>query len=151
MAMDEMTEKSDAPAPEQAEGEETATLVGERGGPSWFITLLWYIFVGSWLSALWSLGAWLLSLTLIGLPLGNAMLNRLPRFAALQPLLWTENTDSPPQAFWLWRVAYFVFVGWWLSFVWLSVAWLASLTLLGLPLAIALWNRAPAITTLARY
>ena len=59
----------------------------------------------------------------------------------------------------IWRVAansFMMLVAsimlWWTDWrLFLSVAWLASLTLIGLPLAIALWNRAPAITSLARY
>ena len=154
MATDEESEKREEASPEHvatAENVEAVTLAGVRHGPNWFITLLWFIFVGSWLSALWSFGAWLLIISVIGMPLGNAMLNHLPHVAALQPPLRPEGIERPGPVFWLWRALYFVLVGWWLSLVWLSVAWAVSLTLIGLPLAVAMWNRTPAITTLARY
>ncbi len=155
MATDETTETNETVAPEVADAEpaavEPAALAGERRGPNWFITLLWYIFIGSWLSGLWSAVAWVLSLTLVGLPLGNGLLNRLPQVAALQSPLWPDDAERPPQAFWLWRLLYFIFIGWWLSFVWLAAAWVLSLTIIGLPLALAMWKHAPGITSLARY
>lgn len=132
---------------ESAESAESAV----RRGQNWFVTLLWFIFVGSWLSALWSLIAWLCLISVVGVSLGHIMLNRLPQLAVLQPPLRLPTDPQPAQRFWLWRAVYFVVVGWWLSFLWLLTAWLCSLTLIGLPLAIGLWNRTPAITTLARY
>lgn len=122
-----------------------------RQGPNWFITLLWFVFVGSWLSALWSIVAWALMVSVIGLPLGLIMLNRLPQIATLRPPLRLRDGARVPQLFWLWRAAYFLLVGWWLSFIWMTLAWTASATLVGIPLGIYLWNRVPAVTTLARY
>lgn len=49
------------------------------------------------------------------------------------------------------RAIWFLLVGWWLSALCLTLAWGASVTLIGLPVAIWLYNRIPAITTLARY
>jgi uncharacterized membrane protein YccF (DUF307 family) len=48
------------------------------------------------------------------------------------------------------RLAYFVLVGWWLSFLWSNVAWVVSATVIGLPLGIWMFNRLPALTTLMR-
>ncbi len=59
--------------------------------------------------------------------------------------------SASPQPFWLWRTLYFVLIGWWVSFVWMSLAWAFSATLVGIPVAIWMWNRVPCITTLARY
>jgi uncharacterized membrane protein YccF (DUF307 family) len=60
------------------------------------------------------------------------------------------HSSHPQPAFWK-RALYFIFVGWWLSGLWIVVAWLLSVTILGLPLAIMMYNRLPAITTLHRY
>ena len=56
-----------------------------------------------------------------------------------------------PQHNFLLRALYFVLIGWWFSAGWLAVAWAASVTLIGIPLAIWMYNRVPAITTLRRY
>jgi uncharacterized membrane protein YccF (DUF307 family) len=50
------------------------------------------------------------------------------------------------------RALYFILVGFWLSLVWLIIAWvIAGFTLgLGLPVAFWMFDRVPAITTLAR-
>ena len=122
-----------------------------RKGPNWFIGLLWFIFVGSWLSALWSIVAWALIVSIVGLPLGLVMLNRMPQITTLRPPLELGNGERLAQPFWLWRALYFLLVGWWLSFVWMTVAWAFGATLLGIPVAIWMWNRVPRVTTLARY
>ena len=45
-------------------------------GPGYLVRGLYFIFVGSWLGAIWMLIAWILNITIIGLPLGLAMLNQ---------------------------------------------------------------------------
>jgi hypothetical protein len=59
---------------------------------------------------------------------------------------------GPVQRGFLVRALYFLLIGWWASFLWLNVAWALTLFTIGLGLPIAFWmfNRAPAITTLAR-
>jgi uncharacterized membrane protein YccF (DUF307 family) len=49
------------------------------------------------------------------------------------------------------RAVYFVFVGWWASLIWANVAVLASLTIIGLPVAIWMLNRLPYVTSLYRF
>jgi len=122
-----------------------------RKGPHWLIAVLYFLVVGSWLSLIWSIVAWLLIVSIVGLPLGLIMLNRLPQIATLRSPLTLGDGERVPQPFWLWRTLYFVLVGWWFSFVWMSLAWAFSATLLGIPVAIWMWNRVPRVTTLARY
>lgn len=50
---------------------------------SWIIRLIYFIFVGWWLSLIWSNVAWLLCVIIIGLPFGIWMLNRLPAVTTL--------------------------------------------------------------------
>ena len=139
----------------------SATVVDNRQ-PGCLLTLLWFIFVGWWLSALWSAIAWALIVSIIGMPIGLMMINRLPMVATLRRPASTyhleESGSGPhltvgtvPQRPLLVRALWFVLVGWWLSALCLAVAWAASATLIGLPLAIWLYNRIPVITTLARY
>ncbi len=128
-----------------------ATERATRKGPNWLISVLYYLVVGSWLSLIWSILAWLLIVSIIGLPLGLVMLNRLPQIATLRPPLTLGNGARVSQPFWLWRALYFVLVGWWFSFIWMSLAWAFSATLLGIPIAIWMWDRVPRVATLARY
>ncbi len=122
-----------------------------RRGPNFFITLLWVIFVGWWLGLAWSAVAWFLMVSIIGLPLGLWMLYRLPQMTTLRPPLERASGEGATQRPLLLRVLYFILVGWWFSGVWMSVAWAAAAIIIGLPLAVWMWNRTPFVATLARY
>ncbi len=50
---------------------------------SWLVRLVYFVLIGWWFSLLWSLLAWLLCVTIIGLPLGVWMFNRLPEVTTL--------------------------------------------------------------------
>ncbi|MEA5077297.1 MAG: YccF domain-containing protein [Anaerolineaceae bacterium] len=132
-------------------------------GPGCLVRGLYFIFVGSWLGAIWMLIAWFLNVTIIGLPLGLAMLNRLPQIMTLRPermqtTVVTRNgntyvNQTPlPQRSFIGRAFYFILIGWWFSLIWMIIAWLiAGITLgLGLPVAFWMFDRVPEITTLAR-
>jgi uncharacterized membrane protein YccF (DUF307 family) len=108
------------------------------------------VFVGLWAGQIWLLVAWLLNLTLIGLPLGIWMLNQLPQVMTLRQqrqglYLSAKHSRVPFVA----RAIYFVLVGWWLSLLWVELAWLASALLIGLPLAFLMFERVGTIATLA--
>jgi uncharacterized membrane protein YccF (DUF307 family) len=114
------------------------------------IRALWFVFVGLWAGQIWLLAAWLLNLTLIGLPLGVWMLNQLPQIMTLRQQrrglqLPTGRSSIPFVA----RAIYFVLVGWWLSLLWVELAWLASALILGLPLGFLMFERAGTVATLA--
>jgi uncharacterized membrane protein YccF (DUF307 family) len=49
----------------------------------WPMRLIYFVLLGWWLSLLWSNAAWIISATVIGLPLGIWMFNRLPAFTTL--------------------------------------------------------------------
>jgi uncharacterized membrane protein YccF (DUF307 family) len=140
----------------------TIIMEQSRPGPGWLGTGLWFIFFGSWLSGLWILAAWVLIALIITMPLGLAMLNMVPKIATLrEPSRELKVTIdgtvtriqqvAAAQLPFLARTVYFLFVGIWLSAVWLFIAWLTSLTIIGLPLTIWMYNRVPAVTTLKRY
>ena len=132
-------------------------------GPGCLVRGLYFIFVGSWLGLIWILAAWFFNLTILGLPLGLAMINRIPQVMTLRPVrvqTSVEVQNGAPvvhqtplkQAPFLLRALYFIVIGFWLSLVWMLLAWIfTGLTLgLGLPLAFWMFDRVPAITTLAR-
>jgi uncharacterized membrane protein YccF (DUF307 family) len=132
-------------------------------GPGCLVRGLYFIFIGSWLGLIWILVAWLFNLTIIGLPIGLAMINRVPQVMTLKPVrVQTTVTvrDGAPvvnqtplkQNPFLLRALYFIVIGFWLSLVWMLLAWLFTGVTLGLALPLSFWmfDRVPAITTLAR-
>jgi uncharacterized membrane protein YccF (DUF307 family) len=135
----------------------------QRQGPGLITRGLYFIFVGWWLGALWTGLAWMLNATIIGLPLGLMMINRLPQVMTLARAAsgmrvtvaggaTVVQYGAAQQYSFLVRAVYFLLVGWWFSGLWLGLAWgiLAGTVGLGLPLSFWMFNRAPAITTLAR-
>ncbi len=114
------------------------------------IRALWFVFVGLWAGQIWLLLAWLLNLTLIGLPAGMWMLNQLPQVMTLRQQrrglqMPTGRSGVPFVA----RAIYFLLVGWWLSLLWVELAWLASALIFGLPLGFLMFGRAATVATLA--
>lgn len=139
-----------------------SVVITEQRQTGCIVTLLWFILIGWWLSAIWSTIAWFLIILIIPMPIGLVMLNYLPKIATLREptaeysttidgtIVSVQATGIRQRPFLL-RAIYFILVGWWFCLLWLSVAWLASITLIGLPFAIWMYNRVPAITTLRRY
>ena len=135
----------------------TQTVVREPGMPL-LLRVLYFFLFGWYATGVWINVAWFLNATIVGLPAGLWMLNRVPQVLTLKPyrqvIVGTgtdfSQTSGLPQRPWLGRALYFVLIGWWLSFLWSNVAWAISLTVIGLPLAIWMFNRLPGITTLMR-
>ncbi len=136
----------------------TTTVVRERGGVNLLLRALYFIFFGLWLSGIWAAVAWVLCVTIIGLPFGLWMLNRLPQVTTLraQPSDLVILADGRVyqrdvrQAPLLLRALYFLAIGWWLSALWLVAAWALCTVIIGMPLGFWMFNRVPAVITLAR-
>ncbi|HEX2981181.1 MAG TPA: YccF domain-containing protein, partial [Anaerolineaceae bacterium] len=102
--------------------------------------------------------AWILMVTIIGIPLGVAMLNMLPKIIALRDPLdhsyvstregWRQT--NVPQVNIFLRAIYFLLVGWWLSALWMEAAYAVSLTIIGLPIGFWMFDRVPGIVSLRR-
>lgn len=130
----------------------------EERGVNLILRAVYFLVFGLWFSAIWATVAWVLSVTIIGLPLGLWMLNRLPQVTTLQPQRDNLTVSATgeiyradvPQHNFLVRALWFVFVGWWLSALWLTVAWALSAVIIGLPFSFWMFNRVPAVITLAR-
>lgn len=126
--------------------------------PNILIRILWFLLLGWWLSGMWTAIAWLLCISIIGLPIGIMMLNALPQVTTLRSrdlvtvldargvVTVVDSTQYPL----LIRALYFVFVGWWFSAIWLSLAWLFGSTIFLLPVSFWMINRAPATLLLTR-
>ena len=135
-------------------------VVREPGMPL-LLRIIYFFLFGWWATGVWINVAWFLNATIIGLPLGLWMLNRVPMVLTLRPakqvLVARERragvawqVEGLPQRPWPIRLIYFVLIGWWLSWLWANVAWIVSATIIGLPLGIWLFNRLPGVTTLMR-
>lgn len=132
------------------------TPIVESRAPNLLLRVLWFVFVGWWLGGILSGVAWALNATIIGLPLGLWLINRLPTFVTLRPQeqRWQLEpggwVSATPQRPFLLRAAWFLLVGWWLSGLWLAVAYVMLLSIVGLPAAFWMYGRVGAVTTLYR-
>lgn len=132
-----------------------------NGSPGFLIRAIWFLFFGWWLSFWWIALAWLLNLTVIGLPLGLTMLNRVPSVLTLQGqkkqlsvtqhdgVTLIQNSNIAQLPMWL-RASYFVLIGWWASLAFAMMAWGLSVLILTLPLGLLMFNFLPQVTTLRR-
>lgn len=112
---------------------------------------LWFLLVGWWATPLVVGVAWLLNVTVVGLPLGIKLINRVPWVLSLREHRIIEPDHGRDQHSLLLRAPYFVFVGWWASLLWgLAAAALAD-SLVGLPVAVWMLDRLPYVTSLYRY
>ncbi len=140
----------------------TTTIVETRRNPGCLLQLLWFAVIGWWLGQLWMAAAWLLMVTILGIPIAIAMLNRLPKMIALREaeahLQITTLPDGsirsgevqPSQINFFLRSLYFVLVGWWFSALWMEAAYAVCMTVIGLPLGFWMFDRIPLILTLKR-
>ncbi|MBC8446845.1 MAG: YccF domain-containing protein [Chloroflexi bacterium] len=141
----------------------TSTVQAHKGAhvPFW-LRVLWFIFIGWHVTLYWILVAWALNVTIVGLPLGLWMLNRVPLVLTLKPVgIYTvsdiENGkvvsvryEGVRQHFWPGRLLYFLVIGWWFSLLWSLAAWALCASIIGLPFGVWMLNRMPAVTTLHR-
>jgi uncharacterized membrane protein YccF (DUF307 family) len=136
----------------------STTIVRQERSVNLILRIIYFIVFGLWFSAIWASVAWVLCVTIIGLPFGLWMLNRLPQVTTLRP----QRNDLVVQADgaiyradlrqrpFLVRAIWFLLVGWWLSALWLAAAWSLCTVIIGMPLGFWMFNRVPAIITLAR-
>ncbi len=123
--------------------------------PGCVLQILWFAFIGWWLGALWVVVAWVLCLTVIGLPLGVAMLNNVPQVIALRGRRLVQvspdgRVSDVPQVNFFIRAIYFLLIGWWLSAIWMVAAYALCMTIIGLPLGFWMFDLVPALVTLKR-
>lgn len=139
-----------------------SAVMTEKKNPGCLVQLLWFAFVGIWLGPIWVVVAWVLMITIIGIPVGVAMINQLPKVIALREpdreLTITTRVNGqtvlresePEQINILLRALYFILIGWWFSAVWMVIAYLLTMTIIGIPLGFWMFDRVPAILSLKR-
>ncbi len=134
------------------------TYVREEQTFPFIVRVIWFFLLGWHLTLYWIVIAWLLNVTIIGLPLGLWMLNRVPLVLTLRlsqaSIVEVDHGRTVrywqdlPQPNILVRALYFIVIGWWFSLLWSLLAWLLCLTIIGLPLGTWMFNRLPNLTTL---
>jgi hypothetical protein len=126
------------------------------------LRLVWLVFAGWWLSALWVAIAWFSILLVVTRPAGFRMIAYLPIIVRLKPAddiqrAIVEDTLAQlaygrlKQRPFVVRLLYCGTVGWWVSLVWAIVAWAASLSSHRQPEPMMMFMRLPAVMTLRRY
>jgi uncharacterized membrane protein YccF (DUF307 family) len=131
--------------------------------PGCLIQALWFVFIGWWLGQIWVAVAWLLLVSVIGIPFGVMMLNRIPKVIALRDPgeiqlrarqigkgIYVYEPEGPAQRPFLIRALYFVLVGWWLSALWMVLSYAICCTIVGLPLGVWMFDLVPALVSLRR-
>jgi uncharacterized membrane protein YccF (DUF307 family) len=123
------------------------------------IRVIWFFFFGWELAGVWILIAWALNASIIGLPLGLWMIDRVPQVLTLKsrPGAWEVDLKSGYGRFraenqlpWPVRGLYFIVFGWWLSLFWAGLGWLLCASIIGLPIGVLMLNSLPAVTTLQK-
>lgn len=122
--------------------------------PGCLIQLVWYWFLGWWLGLIWVSVAWLLMLTVIGIPVAVVMLNNVSQIIALRGRRIVQvsaaGVQDVPQINILIRALWFVVFGWWASGLWMAAAYLLCLSIIGLPLGFWMFDLTPTIVSLKR-
>lgn len=124
--------------------------------PHLLLRIVWFVFIGWWLTGVLSAAAWGLNATIVGLPIGLWIINRLPFVATLRPIesfYRIENgsvVSAVEQRPFVLRAIYFLLVGWWLSGLWMAAAYVFLVSIIGLPAAFWMYGRIGTVTTLFR-
>ena len=139
----------------------SSVIVTTRQGPPFLVRVLWYLFIGWWLTGISLALGYLAAITIIGLPLAFWIFDRTGTLLTLRPRPVTVGVSHDgsvtvvesghrEQRSLLLRVVYFVLVGWWAALIWMTIAYFLCLTILLLPVGLMMLNRLPEVFTLHR-
>ena len=139
-------------------------VVEQKAGAGLLIRAVWFVLVGWWLSGIVASIAWFAMITIIGLPLGIWLVNRLPTVITLRPRTsyayasldsagnWVYSSAAAiPQLPWWVRGIWFLLVGWWASAIVMAIGWALLLPIITIPIGLLLFNRVPFVASLYRY
>lgn len=132
-------------------------------GPGFLVRAIWFLLVGWWLTGIVSAIAWFAMVTIIGLPLGIWLINRIPTVITLRPRTRQvqQMVDAAgfarleavpiPQQPWYVRGVWFIFIGWWASAIVMTIGWILIVLILTIPVGLWMYNRVPFVASLYRY
>lgn len=125
---------------------------------SLLVRAAWFLLVGWWATGIWLSVAWLLLVLLVTIPIGIKMINVVPMVLSLKPparefveRAGDGSVRSREQRSLVVRAVWFLLVGWWASGIWMAVAYALTLSIVGIPVAIWMYGKLPAIVSLYRY
>lgn len=140
----------------------TQRIVELKTGPPIVVRVIWYVFIGWWLTGLVMALAWFAAVIIVGLPLTFYLVNRIPTVLTLRPRreqyvaytgtdgitryqhLETEQVEP------LVRAVYFLVIGWWAALFWGIASYVFMLTIVGIPMGLMMVNRLPFVFSLHR-
>ena len=139
----------------------SVVIINEDSSTGCLVQLIWFIFVGWWLSQLAIIASYILIFSIILLPFGLLILNKIPSIIALRHEKKRTNVEivgnsvvirkTDAQQFPMWiRAIYFVLIGWWFTALIIEVAWLLGLTFFLLPFSILIFDFVPMALTLRK-
>lgn len=142
----------------------TEVIVNQAGGPGCVVQFLWFWFIGWWMAQFAIAIAWFSMATIIGIPLGIYIINRISQIIALRSPNSKQQTrvtvsgnntrveinGGANQLNIIIRILYFFFIGWWLSAIWMEFAYFFCLIIIGFPLGFWMFDKTPAVLTLQR-
>jgi uncharacterized membrane protein YccF (DUF307 family) len=155
-------EPSRPPQPDATTGSRRSVVVPPPPGPGLLVRAIWFVFIGTWLSAIAIGAAYFLCLIVIGLPLGFMIFNRLPLILTLRPrtdvqtvevfdgVTYISGGTVAQRPLWA-RAIWFLLIGWWFGAIYLGAAWFLCVILITLPIGLYMLNRVGAVMTLLRY
>ncbi|CAM2006018.1 YccF domain-containing protein [Acanthopleuribacter pedis] len=118
------------------------------------LQLLYFLTIGWWFGGLAAILGYLLCSTIIGLPFGVVLLNRLPTFVFLREPgeeVYSDHTHPSEELPLLLRIVWFFVIGWTLGMAALVVGYALVLTVIFLPFGLWVLNRVPKMLTLSMH
>ena len=150
-------------APVNVNAQAPQMVIAPRQGPGFLARAVWFVLIGWWLTAIVIVIAYVLALSVLGLPFAFYLFNRIPAFLTLRSrsktyqvetaadgtrFLTAANIEQRPM--WM-RAVWFICVGFWFGAIWMAVAYVLCVLILTMPFGIAMFNRVGAVMTLMRY
>jgi uncharacterized membrane protein YccF (DUF307 family) len=150
-------------APVNVNAQAPQMVIAPRQGPGFLVRAVWFVLIGWWLTAIVIVIAYVLALSVLGLPFAFYLFNRIPAFLTLRSrsktyqvetaadgtrFLTAANIEQRPM--WM-RAVWFICVGFWFGAIWMAVAYVLCVLILTMPFGIAMFNRVGAVMTLMRY
>jgi uncharacterized membrane protein YccF (DUF307 family) len=150
-------------APVNVNAQASQVVIAPRQGPGFLARAVWFVLIGWWLTAIVIVVAYVLALSILGLPFAFNLFNRIPAFLTLRGrtktyqvettaegtrYLTAANVEQRPM---LLRAIWFILVGWWFGAIWMAVAYVLCVLIVTLPFGLAMFNRVGAVMTLLRY